>query len=391
MFKRFSSRGIVVSVPEDHGATDVLDVSERSAVVQPHDYPEDTYHACWYYFGVANKAASRSSIKITLQNLPIDPPYYGGKGYEPFWKNSVWSTDRMNWKRITDKNQKFGESSVEIQMDLGPEESRWIAETYPVTYQDYSNLMEQLPNYRGSELEREKILLGKTEKGRPLYAVKFTSPSSGDKKVMLLVSGQHAVEESGKIFTHTVIQWLNENYRISKAREVLRNCEVYVVPLANPDGCYDGRMNTNAKGENPLIDACVETQCIFKLIDEIKPSILINAHGWGNLLGKAPHEGWYHWDESDPFYLHMKKNMYGVGSVDEPEKEGAEKPSDHIIKEDFKIENYAHSRYGTYTGILEIDWNSYKPSADAREVRPTLHQIRKRSLEYFLTASSMLI
>lgn len=381
-----SSRKISVLVPDDHGATDIISVEDNNVVVRPHRYPEDTYPAVWYHFRVKNLFRFRLKVTVKVKDLPKSPPGFKGLMYEPFWISSLWSSDRKNWTRIPNEKQILGEDWFQIEFSLRPSEEVWIAETYPVTYQNYISFIEDMSDLETSTFKREKIKLGVTLEKRPIYALRITNPSSHPKYTMLFISGQHAVEESGKIFTRTVTEWLSKNYNKDPAQRILDKYEIYIVPLVNPDGCYHGRMNTNAKGQNPLLDHhCIETRSILKLIDEISPHILINAHGWGNLMGKPPHEGWYHW-KIDRLYEHMKKHMYGVNSVDWG------LPDDrHILKEEFKIEYYAHKNHNTQTGILEINWNSYKPSPKKKEVKPTLQNIKERSLQYFKTATSMLI
>lgn len=359
-------------VPEDHGATDFVHEEEQMVVVRPHDYPEDTYPNIWFYF----QALNDTGRDIECAQIRVEELTPGANTYEPFWKHCLWSRDGTYWERIPDSAQRFGEMTLTVEFPLKAGESLWIAETFPLPYSHYKLLCEEMVAPPASGLRVERLHLGDSARGRPLYAFRIGREGRQRENTVLVVAGQHAVEESGKIFAETVLRgYHGGRFAGTPMETLLETHDVVVAPLANPDGCYDGRMNTNAEGvimDSPS-DNSAETLAMIALIDEIRPRVLINCHGWGNEVGTCPYEDLYRWTDEDALFAYLREHVPGCSSSGSP----------HWLADNFRLENYARPRYGTECVITELNWNWYIPPGGGPPRQPTWEDIEARAVEYW--------
>lgn len=359
-------------VPEDHGATDVLHEEAETLVVRPHDYPEDTYPALWFHFQAQNDTGrDLDRAQIRVENLPT-----GANTYEPFWKYCLWSRDGAQWERIPDSAQHFGEGTLIVETPLKAGERLWIAETFPLPYGHYLRLCEEMTAPPASGLSMPRLLLGKSARVRPLYAFRIGRETERAARSLLLLAGQHAVENSGRIFAEAILRGYHGGAFAGTAMEqLLETHDLFIAPLANPDGCYDGRMNTNAEGvimDSPS-DNSIETQAMLTLIDDIQPHVMVNCHGWGNEVGERPHEDLYRWTEEDPLFATLRTHVPGCSSSGSP----------HWLADHFRLENHARARFGTECVITELNWNWYLPPDGGPPRHPTRADIEARAVEYF--------
>jgi hypothetical protein len=270
-----------------------------------------------------------------------------------------------------------GDDRVEFTASLGPGESVWIAETFPLSWSHCQAFMEGLPEIAESGFELERLTLGQSEQGRPILAARVSGKSK--RPALVLMAGQHAVEESGKLFCETALEWLIAHRESPEVREILSRYEIFVAPEVNPDGCYDGRMNSNALGiiMNSPEDDSAEMRAQLGLVDQVRPRILVDCHGWGNTIGTPPYEGWYRQRGEDPFFEHVVARVPGAATS-----------TDHFLDDVFRLESHVRDTFGSHVGILEINWNYYvRP--DGSVVQPTIEDLRARSIEYFRAIASM--
>jgi len=386
------SARLEVDVPADHGAVDVLDVGADWVEVAPHDYAEDTYPNIWYWFGVRNVGPSPQAAHRALApaRIVLSGLFAGAdRIYVPFWSMSLWSRDGQSWERVPAEHQTVLDDRVEFRAHLAPGERVWIAETFPLSWQHCRELMENLPEIAEPGFEVERLCLGGSEQGRPVLAARVSDGKP--RPALVLIGGQHAVEESGKIFCETALQWLIEQRGSPEVRDILSRYEVFVAPEVNPDGCYDGRMNTNARGvimDSPQDDS-VEMRNQLRLVDQVRPRILVNCHGWGNAIGKPPYEGWYRWRDDDPFFDHVVSRVPGAATSTDRRRRTA-----HFLDGAFRLESYVREKFGAHAGrcaacgMLEINWNFYvRP--DGSVVQPTYDDLRARSIEYLRAIATM--
>jgi hypothetical protein len=365
-----------VYVPEDHGAVDIINVGPDRVEVAPHDYREDTYPNIWYWFCVRNAGtAAVAPARITLSGLFAGPA--PDRVYVPFWSMSLWSRDGNNWERVPPESQSLGDDQVEFTTGLAPGETVWIAETFPMSWEHCRSFMENLPEIAEPGFELERLHVGESEQGRPVLAARISDGKPHP--AVVLIGGQHAVEESGKLFCETVLDWLVGKRHSTEVRDILSRHEIFVAPEVNPDGCYDGRMNTNARGaimDSPEDDSA-EMRNQLRLVDRARPHILVNCHGWGNAIGRPPYDGWYRWPGEDPLFDHVAARVPGAATS-----------TDHFLDGLFRLEPYVREKFGAHTGMLEINWN-FCLRPDGSLVQPEIDDLRARSIEYFRAIASM--
>jgi hypothetical protein len=371
---------VKIIVPEDHGTTDVLAEQEQSAVVRPHDHLEDTYVAVWFYFQALNDTGQDlAQAQIVIQELPT-----GHDTYEPFWKHCFWSRDGEHWERIPAEAQRFGTDTLTITTSLQADASLWIAETFPLPYGRYLQKCEQwnTPPPSGLHIRRER--LGESVQGRPIYGFHVQREAQPEARSLLLLAGQHAVEQSGRIFAETILSGYHSGAFANTALEtLLQTHNVVIVPLANPDGCYDGRMNSNAAGtimDSPA-DNSPETLALLALVDAIRPQVMVNCHGWGNEVGTRPHEDLYRWTDEDGLFAYLWAKVPGCSSTGSP----------HWLADHFRLESHARAQYDTACTITELNWNWYIPPEGGPARQPTWEDIEARAIAYFTAIAEFCI
>lgn len=158
------------------------------------------------------------------------------------------------------------------------------------------------------------LVYGKSGLGANLNCVRIL-PDGPIKAALLMTFEIHGYEDAfpkdGQVLVNignAVAQWAASN------RAVLGNMALYIVPSANPDGLSNGESN-NGKGRcqislgvninrdfptdfhiipdardhtlsAPL--AAPESQALVDLVTEIKPTVVIDVHGWeDHILGDA--------------------------------------------------------------------------------------------------------
>lgn len=120
-------------------------------------------------------------------------------------------------------------------------------------------------------------------------------------------------------------------------------------------------------------DNSTETLALIALIDEIRPRVLINCHGWGNEVGNCPYEDLYRWTDEDALFAYLREHVPGCSSSGSP----------HWLADNFRLENHARPRYGTECVITELNWNWYIPPGDGPPRQPTREDIEARAVEYW--------
>jgi len=362
-----------VHVPEDHGATEVLHESETGAVVRPRRWPGDTYPSLWFTFRVDADARGLSHGQLEIRELKT-----GAETYEPFWKHCLWSEDGRDWERIPGGAQRFGETTLTVTLSLPPGGSRWIAATYPLPLAHYDALDRKLSLPPAAGLRVTRGTYGTTTRGRPLLAYRIEREDRRPERALLIVAGQHAVEQSGKIFAEVALRGYHGGaFAGTPMAGVLERYAVVILPLANPDGCFDGRMNSNATGTvmDTADDDSPEMRAALALLEEARPVAVVNCHGWGNEWGAPPYEDLYRWSDDDPLFAYLKEHLPGCCTSAGP----------HYLEDRFRLENEARARFRAECVITELNWNRYVPPGGAPPVRPTRAQIEERAGEY-LTA-----
>ncbi len=114
--------------------------------------------------------------------------------------------------------------------------------TYP-TYDAYIQMMNDFAsNYPNL---CQVFQFGTTVQGRKLMVAKITSNVNQKKPRFFYTSTMHGDETGGYILCLRMIDYLLSNYGVNpRITNLVDNVEIYINPLANPDGTYKGGNNT---------------------------------------------------------------------------------------------------------------------------------------------------
>ncbi|XP_037377783.1 carboxypeptidase O [Talpa occidentalis] len=117
--------------------------------------------------------------------------------------------------------------------------SPWSLETYQ--YNRY-HPMGEIYQWMSQIAEKYKDVvtqhyLGMTYEMRPMYYFKISQPSNDPKKIIWMDCGIHAREWIAPAFCQWFVKEILQNYKDnSKIRNLLRNLDLYVLPVLNVDG-----------------------------------------------------------------------------------------------------------------------------------------------------------
>lgn len=114
-------------------------------------------------------------------------------------------------------------------------------------YPSYSVYMQMMQNYASTYPNICKLdTIGATQDGRWIVALKITdNPNIDEYEPEFLYAGQmHGDELIGSMTLLRLIDYLLTNYSSnSEIADLVNNIEIWINPLTNPDGCYNGGDN----------------------------------------------------------------------------------------------------------------------------------------------------
>ena len=188
-------------------------------------------------------------------------------------------------------------------------------DSYP-TYPAYVAMMDEFQTDYPSICTT--IHLAPTVQNRELIICKLTSANNPTTKTrVLLTSSMHGDETTGIVLLLRMIDYLCTHYGTdTRITGFLDNAEIWICPMANPDGTYHGGNNTvfgsqryngnncdlnrnykdDAFGDHP--DGNVwqpETIAFMNLVDTVQFTISFNYHGGAEVCN-------YPWDNKSPLH-----------------------------------------------------------------------------------------
>ncbi len=123
-----------------------------------------------------------------------------------------------------------------------------------LTYPQYVSMMESFPTKAISGRECTLFSLGtlSTSNQRQLLGVRINNGYPEGKPKFLYTSTMHGDEITGMILMLRLIDELCTNTTDTQIADLVNNLDIYIMPLTNPDGTYNGGNNTvnNAKRYN---------------------------------------------------------------------------------------------------------------------------------------------
>jgi hypothetical protein len=147
------------------------------------------------------------------------------------------------------------------------------------TYQDYLSLIRSIES--GPTIKKQ--LLGRTPEDREIWCLILSRGVPRSKRRLVVVSRVHPYETGGSYAAEGIIEF----FQAEPAEEVNRLLglfDLYLIPMANPDGVYNGLAKRTSrtgidlsKQVDPTDPTC---QIIKEAIDKIAPHLYVEFHTW---------------------------------------------------------------------------------------------------------------
>ncbi|RLD84565.1 MAG: zinc carboxypeptidase [Bacteroidetes bacterium] len=216
---------------------------------------------------------------------------------------------------------------------------------YP-TYNQYISLMNEFVTNFPDLCQLEEI--GKSVDGRRVLSIKISDNVSQDEEepAFFYTSTMHGDEVTGYVLMLRLIDYLLNNYQSdTRVKELIDSTEIWINPLANPDGTYSagnlsitGATRNNANnydlnrnfpdpedGEFPGGTRQLETQDMMDFMVAHNFTLSANFHG-GTEVVNYPWDTWYTRHADDTWYqdlsrqyadtVHANRTNYMTGYTD---------------------------------------------------------------------------
>jgi hypothetical protein len=148
-------------------------------------------------------------------------------------------------------------------------------------YQDYLEFVRRVP--KTDFLNKEKI--GETPEKREIWMIRISSRHFHEStpKRVLIVARIHPYETSGSYCIEGIVNDLIMSGR-SKMSGSQKNFDLFLVPMANPDGVYNGYCKLSALNGLDIskhYDHSDGTARLLKqFIDDVRPDLYCELHNW---------------------------------------------------------------------------------------------------------------
>ena len=295
-----------------------------------------------YRFRLEVKIDNRSSETQKL-NLTIDwqePKFNHLRNYL-YLKHKI-DDDWMFLSMTSNESKVIGEVYIkpgETHLCLHPRYS----------YEDYLSFIHHITE--DGKIKKEKI--GLTDGARIVWLIKIFSGNSKPKKRILIVSRIHPYETAGSFCVEGIVEYFLKTKKAS-INDVLKDNEIYLIPMANPDGVYYGFCKLSAPNgidlSKQISDRDSTSRLIREAIDRIKPHIYCELHNW--MLHEFDGIYFLNWIKAKRFIrnLHSKKLFNKNWEI-------------HLRKIFFSIsphgfKKYCRDKFGSICLCLEYPWRN---------------------------------
>lgn len=145
-------------------------------------------------------------------------------------------------------------------------------------YQDYVDFVSSVPE---SELIK-KTVVGRTAEGRELWMIKLSTKQSPAKKKILLAARIHPYETAGSYCIEGIINhFLNQSSPFTFYNSPI---EIFLIPMANPDGVFNGLCKKTAISGIDLAKEMNSSEptwaALKEVIHAVRPHIYCELHNW---------------------------------------------------------------------------------------------------------------
>jgi hypothetical protein len=282
---------------------------------------------------------------------------------------------------------------------IGKEQFSMFAEPTTAKYHSYDEVITELIALEDSGVARTYII-GSTHEGRDIWAVKISdNPSDAEDEPGALFMGcQHAREWIAIEVPLYIAQYLADNYETdAEVKHLIDNCEIWIVPVVNPDGYeYSRTVNrvwrknrrdngngtfgvdlnrnwgymwggpatsgdTNSNNyRGPSAFSEPETQALRDLVLAHDFEIMVDYHSWGQITGHP----WAHTSDPCPDNIPMSAMTFRTRELIE-QTSGAvyfdwwDWFAAYAVGGD--VGDWAYGELGIYSSIFEVGPESWGP------------------------------
>ena len=144
---------------------------------------------------------------------------------------------------------------------------------------NYTDCCQFVERYRSAGIEVRNI--GKSQEGRDLWMLHVPSPNPQAKR-FVVQARDHAYESAGSLCVEGIMDLLLSDNE--QSRLLHREFDVYVIPMANPDGVHNGMSRlTSERGANLnrlITRADAAHLAVQNALDRVRPNVYLNIHNW---------------------------------------------------------------------------------------------------------------
>tara|TARA_B100001057_G_scaffold411_1_gene407 strand:+ start:9715 stop:10953 length:1239 start_codon:yes stop_codon:yes gene_type:complete len=228
----------------------------------------------WFYFRLSGAKDKVCQIRILNAARAAYPD--GFRNYR-----ICYSYDRECWMRH-DTNLIDGVLSVDF---VSEHDSVYFAYFAPYSMDRHHGLIAEAQTVDHCSHQ----LLGQTLDGQDLDLLRFSAKSDAseqdDRKQCWFIARQHPGETMAEWWMEGAIRKLLD-VQDSLTREILKTCDLYLIPNMNPDGSRRGHLRTNAVGRNlnrewvnPTIESAPEVFLAKQAMMRTGVDFFLDIHG----------------------------------------------------------------------------------------------------------------
>ena len=205
--------------------------------------------------------------------------------------------------------------------------------------------------------------IGESEEGRNLWLLRITDGSTAPKTPAMIRARVHGYESGGSYAMEGMVRWLLSDN--DWALQALRKYEFYVLPMANPDGVFNG-LGRLTKPQGAELTWAVATKpdrahaAARAAVDRVRPKLFVDLHNWQSkqtdgLLDLDP-------KVRERFLVHMpdQREFGKRWQIREPGAVADVKP------EHESMGLYCRRAFGAVSVSFEFPWFGRKPDDERR-------------------------
>jgi hypothetical protein len=252
---------------------------------------------------------------------------------------------RKEWYTVT-ADVDASVATVRLPIPAGVTEVQWHP---PYTYTQGEDFVASLREDRRVKTER----IGESEEKRHLWMLRITDDSTAPKKRVIIRARAHGYESGGSYAMEGMLRWLIADS--DWALQALRKYEFFVIPMANPDGVFNGLGRLTKPQGADVVWASVPNpdkahSAVREVVDRIKPVIFVDLHNWQHKYrdGLLDMDARYR----EQFLLHMpdQRQFEKRWQVRDPEPVPTSEPARETMGQ------YCHRVYGSVHVSFEFPW-----------------------------------